>query len=1226
MKNLLIITPHLSTGGCPQVVANKIELLKNDYNILCVEYHCVAWSFVVQKNRIIDSIGKEKLIILGENKFDLLNIIKEFKPDIISFEEIPEFFMDDNLTKEIYSSAREYSIFESTHDSSFPVKEKRWFPDKFIFVSAFSAFRYSMFDIPYEIVEYPVDYKSQNKVEMLNKLQLDPEYKHVLNVGLFTPRKNQSYIFDMAKRLRDYKIKFHFLGNQAGNFEFYWKPLMETKPDNCVVWGERDDVEDFMNSTDLFLFPSRGDKNNKELNPIALKEALEYKVPMMMHNLDVYTGKYDIYENISFLTGDLDTDCENLCKILGLTYHKPKFVLSYEKESNKIWITYTQSEPINYKISIKDISSGAPIYWFNMNVGHPCNWFVMPIPPHILKFSDLRDFRGFSLEFYNEDNQLEITKEIIVKDIHPNIPKFEFEPFDCSYRNYLEFFSHDVYGDLNLENLDTVIDVGANVGLFSKYVLSKNAKKVIAVEANPFIRTNIEKLLTGDEDKSKIYMQPLSGKKESVRFNYSTDNSTIGSTVFNSETPGYEGLQSTIELETITIDEILNENNLERISLFKCDIEGGEYDLIESLTDFQMKKIDRFLIEFHKNHNGELDKIVSKLKKYGFICEFIKVHENCKVETIDSTHPHGVLITKLLNDDSINNTEAIIITTYPNTSTRKQLTKDCILSFKSANRPIILVSHYPVSEELQNLVDYYIYDKNNELTHHSYYNRFFYSDDNHSVNININGLKSGNQSLAAMINLFNGVKLAKELGFKKVLTVVYDVILHEKDLSTIDNIFEKMDEWNCYLSLIDTAIGKGVETTSMGFNIDYFLNKFLDYRNKESFNKACERLGTHNFLEVYFWEILKSEHGLWIEHNKENSILPNSGLGSFSNSEYFSIVPIKDEPNNLVVYFKSYNVDNRDVNIIVESDDSTNFNTTIKLSETNHYFNKLELLNSPVKVTINYIDNGNTYKSDSYVITKDNINTFNNNGEFTYKLKKNYKIKLVHLQTTVNDSREIQSRESLEPLKKLGIDYVLYQNNLYKELPPINNCLRPQCVNITLFDEEKRKQFGTALTPAHYGCYDSFKKGILNEFTDDIDFLIVCEGDCILEVTPEKFVQVMNQVCDIVNQEKIEYFSFGDTSTLDFGWKQSNRVSEIPNQDLLFITDKIIGLQCIMFPRFVKDFLTYQLNNHKWDAADIYFNTIFVDNHKKMGILNERITSQADGLSFLDQENKIFRK
>jgi hypothetical protein len=26
MKTLMIITPHMSTGGCPQVVAKKVEL------------------------------------------------------------------------------------------------------------------------------------------------------------------------------------------------------------------------------------------------------------------------------------------------------------------------------------------------------------------------------------------------------------------------------------------------------------------------------------------------------------------------------------------------------------------------------------------------------------------------------------------------------------------------------------------------------------------------------------------------------------------------------------------------------------------------------------------------------------------------------------------------------------------------------------------------------------------------------------------------------------------------------------------------------------------------------------------------------------------------------------------------------------------------------------------------------------------------------------------------
>jgi hypothetical protein len=68
-------------------------------------------------------------------------------------EEFPEFFYGrfDNI---IYRSDRPYTILETTHDSSFPVTSKDY-SDKFIFVSAFNGFRYSVYDIPYEIVEYP---------------------------------------------------------------------------------------------------------------------------------------------------------------------------------------------------------------------------------------------------------------------------------------------------------------------------------------------------------------------------------------------------------------------------------------------------------------------------------------------------------------------------------------------------------------------------------------------------------------------------------------------------------------------------------------------------------------------------------------------------------------------------------------------------------------------------------------------------------------------------------------------------------------------------------------------------------------------------------------------------------------------------------------------------------------------------------------------------------------
>jgi len=320
MKKLLIITPHLSTGGAPQVTVNKVELLQNDFDIMVVEYSFIAWEFVVQRNRIIQLVGNQNFVSLGENKTQELQAVMEtFKPDVVSMEEFPEFFMDDETTRMLYNSSRTYSIFESTHDSSFDRKNKRWMPDRFVFVSAYSSFQYINWADISTVIEYPINPKHRNQWEMREKLGLEHDYKHVVIVGLFTPRKNQAYAFEMARKLSGDKIKFHFLGNQAGNFEAYWKPLMENKPTNCIIWGERADVTDFIQASDVFLFPSKGERTNKELNPIAIKEAMEYDIHKMMYNLDVYCNKYNNMENITYLTGDVDKDVENMKNLLDMS-------------------------------------------------------------------------------------------------------------------------------------------------------------------------------------------------------------------------------------------------------------------------------------------------------------------------------------------------------------------------------------------------------------------------------------------------------------------------------------------------------------------------------------------------------------------------------------------------------------------------------------------------------------------------------------------------------------------------------------------------------------------------------------------------------------------------------------------------------------------------------------------------------------------------------------------
>ena len=700
MKKILFITPHLSTGGLPQVLVNKLELLKDEYDIKCVEWSWHGDAFVVQKNRVKNLIGPENLFMLTDDKMQIFDLINDFNPDIICLEEFCEHFIPEEVNQKLFSKDRTYKIFETTHDSSIPVTNKRWFPDKFIFVSPFNAFRYSMFDVPYEIIEYPIDVVTPNKEWAQEQLMLDPEYKHVVIVGLFTERKNQGYAFEIAKRVINEKIMFHFIGNQADNFRHYWMPLMKNKPDNCVVWGERSDVDTFLQASDLFLFPSRGDRNNKELNPIAIKEAIKYQLPMMMFNLDVYCGKYNDDPKIKFMTGNIIEDTQILSKELDILNVTSLFDISFDEESNKIDLIYRSNEKLDLNVVVKCMTSNAPMYWFNLNLNNYLHYYVIPIPTSVMKFKGMKDFRGFKIEFYeNGTNKLMGYRDIIVNDVYPDIPKFNFVPYDCNYVNYHEFFIDKCFSGLGLENLDTVIDIGANVGLFAKYMYSINTKKVILVEANPYLRSSIETLLSEDLDKSEIYMNPIYKEHTKIPFRFSMENTTIGTNYFGDDHQNYNQLTNVIECDTITLDDILKNINYERISLLKCDIEGGEYPFFESVTDEQIKLIDKFMIEFHGNKNNEIDPILEKLEKNDYEYEIILFKMGRQIRSHKNIE-HGVIFAKpksirkdySIKDFSQNGEQQIILDFFESENHRRNTFLDI-----GANDGITLSNTYALS-------------------------------------------------------------------------------------------------------------------------------------------------------------------------------------------------------------------------------------------------------------------------------------------------------------------------------------------------------------------------------------------------------------------------------------------------------------------------------------------------------------------------------------------------
>lgn len=286
---LLFLAPHLSSGGMPSFLLKRIQLLNDLFDIYVVEYACLSDTYIVHRKQI-QEILKDKFYTLEEDKLELLKIIKDCNIDIVHIEHESEGF-DMNMISILYKNDRTYKIIETCHNVVFKPENKIFIPDAFAFCTPYHQETFSNIETFKKVIQFPIELKDidfNKKIESQKYLGLLDDKINVLNVGLWTKGKNQGEALEIAKKHPD--INFHFVGNQAINFADYWKPLMNDLPDNVKVWGERDDVDIFMEACDIFMFNSIF-----ECNPLVVKEAIGYQMPIFAHNLPQYCGMYDDY-------------------------------------------------------------------------------------------------------------------------------------------------------------------------------------------------------------------------------------------------------------------------------------------------------------------------------------------------------------------------------------------------------------------------------------------------------------------------------------------------------------------------------------------------------------------------------------------------------------------------------------------------------------------------------------------------------------------------------------------------------------------------------------------------------------------------------------------------------------------------------------------------------------------------------------------------------------------
>lgn len=332
---ILYIASHLSTGGMPQFLLKRIEILKNIYDIYVVEYNFVSDTYIVQRSQIQYLLG-DSFFTLEQDKTYLFDIIDNVMPDIVHLEHEAEGF-DIDIMRKLYSDDRTYKIVETCHNITFDPKSKIFIPDGFAYCSPYHEKTFDHLNVYSELIEYPIVDKSlkkvTDKIKYSNELELNSEKINVLNVGLWTKGKNQAEGIEIARK--NPKIDFHFVGNQAINFKDYWQPLMDNLPPNVKVWGERNDVDKFMIACDVFMFNSV-----HECNPLVLKEAISYGLPIYAHNLPQYCGVYD-----DFITQDFS---QALLKIWRTLTDSVKLnQTEYFSKISKIFYTNMKERAIN---------------------------------------------------------------------------------------------------------------------------------------------------------------------------------------------------------------------------------------------------------------------------------------------------------------------------------------------------------------------------------------------------------------------------------------------------------------------------------------------------------------------------------------------------------------------------------------------------------------------------------------------------------------------------------------------------------------------------------------------------------------------------------------------------------------------------------------------------------------------------------------------------------------
>jgi FkbM family methyltransferase len=162
---------------------------------------------------------------------------------------------------------------------------------------------------------------------------------------------------------------------------------------------------------------------------------------------------------------------------------------------------------------------------------------------------------------------------------------------------------------------DIVVDLGGNVGLFSAYAASVGrAAAVFAYEPHPDNYAQLRR----NADAVNRHL----GREVIMPFASAAWKDNNGISLQVSDNPGgHSAVVPTggpaIAVLSLTLEAILDTNGITRCDLLKMDIEGAEYDVLES-SRRELRRVGRLVLEHHTTPTRRVADAVNLLIEAGF--------------------------------------------------------------------------------------------------------------------------------------------------------------------------------------------------------------------------------------------------------------------------------------------------------------------------------------------------------------------------------------------------------------------------------------------------------------------------------------------------------------------------------------------------------------------------------------------------------------------------------